>query len=95
MPAFVRHTHLVQSRPATGSGQGLQNGCVASTAWQLGPRHRAGIGFIAHIEPAGSVPLLKNVPLMRKRVPATTLHPEHTVQSDAPSNRHSVQRDAP
>ena len=36
-------SQLVQSRPATGIGHGLQNGCCASTAWQLGPRQRAGI----------------------------------------------------
>jgi hypothetical protein len=40
-------SQLVQSRPATGRGHGLQNGCVGLVGAQCGPRQRAGIGFIA------------------------------------------------
>lgn len=62
-------SQVVQSRPATGSGQGWQNGFFPVTLAHFGPRQRAGIGFIAQVEPSGRVPLLRNVPLIGSLVP--------------------------
>ena len=59
-------SHVEQSLPSTGSGQGSQKG------WdelQPGPRQREGIGILAHVDPRGIVPVLTKVPLIGYLVP--------------------------